>query len=219
MWLLLFLKRKLRHPGKACSCRAIRENIFGNREVGRKKKSTKMCLDLLVLSSLVSDSLHTPGEYHITDLWNSSFPGCLSSFSACQLSPTLCDPKDCSMPGLPVHHQFQEIAQNHVRWISDTIQPSHSLSAPPSQDFNLSQHQGHFASRCKSIQLWASTSVFLLNIKDWSLVGWTGWISSQSKGHSNNIISNNTIQMNPSFRSRLSLWSNPLNHTWLQEKP
>ena len=184
-----------------------------------------MCLDLLVLSSLISDSLHNPGEYCITDLWNSSFEGCLSSFSAHQLSPTLCDSKDCSMPGLPVYHQFQEIAQNHFHWISDTMQPSHSLSAPSSQDFNLFPASGSFpmshffASRGQSIQVSASTSVFLMNIKDWSLVGWTIWISSLSKGYSKNIISNNTIQMSPFFRSQPSLWSNPLNHTQLQETP
>ena len=119
-------------------------SLVTEKSVGKKKKnSTKMCLDLLVLSSLVSDSLHNPGDYCITDLWNSRFPGCLSSFSAGQLSPTLCDPKDCSMPGLPVQHQFQGISQNHVHWISDTIQPSHSLSAPSSH-FSLSQHQGLF---------------------------------------------------------------------------
>ena len=53
-------------------------------------------------------------------------------------------PMDCSMPGLPVHHQFPELAQTHVRWVSDAIQLSHSLlsSSPPA--FNLSQHQGLF---------------------------------------------------------------------------
>ena len=62
--------------------------------------------------------------------------------SVSQLCPTLCNPKDCSMPGLPVHHQFPELAQTHVHWVSDAIQPSH-LSLP-SKGFNLSQHQGLF---------------------------------------------------------------------------
>ena len=56
----------------------------------------------------------------------------------------LCDLMDCSMPGLPVHHQLQEFIQTHVHWVSDAIQPSHPLSSPPPPAFNLSQHQGLF---------------------------------------------------------------------------
>ena len=60
-------------------------------------------------------------------------------FSSVQLqsSPTLSDPMDCSIPGLPVHHQLKEFTQTHVHSISDAIQPSHSLSSP-SPTFNLS---------------------------------------------------------------------------------
>ena len=43
---------------------------------------------------------------------------------------TLCDPMDCSTPGLPVHHQFLEFAQTHVHRVGDAIQPSHPLSSP-----------------------------------------------------------------------------------------
>ena len=50
----------------------------------------------------------------------------------------------CSMPGFPVHHQLPELAQTHVHQVSDTIQPSHSLSSPSPPAFNLSQHQGLF---------------------------------------------------------------------------
>ena len=56
---------------------------------------------------------------------------------------TLCDPMDCSMPGLPAHHQLPELAQTHVR-VSDAIQPSHPLSTLSLPAFNLSQHQGLF---------------------------------------------------------------------------
>ena len=59
-------------------------------------------------------------------------------------SPTLCDPMDCSTPGLPVHHQFLEFTQTHVHWVCDAIQPSHPLSSPSPPTFNLSQHQGLF---------------------------------------------------------------------------
>ena len=61
--------------------------------------------------------------------------------SVTQLCPTLCNPVDCSMPGLLVHHQLQEFIQTHVHRVGDTIQPSHPLSSP-SPTFNLSQHQG-----------------------------------------------------------------------------
>ena len=51
---------------------------------------------------------------------------------------------DCSMPGLPVHHQLPEFTQTHVHWVSDAIQPSHPLSSPSPPAFSLSQHQGLF---------------------------------------------------------------------------
>ena len=65
-----------------------------------------------------------------------------SSFT--QLCPTLCDSKDCSTSGLPVHHQLPEFIQTHVPWVSDAIQPSHPLSSPSLPAFNLFQHQGLF---------------------------------------------------------------------------
>ena len=47
-----------------------------------------------------------------------------------QSCPTLCDPMNCSMPGLPVHHQLPEFTQTHVHRVSDAIQPSHPLPSP-----------------------------------------------------------------------------------------
>ena len=61
--------------------------------------------------------------------------------SVAQSCPTLCDPMNCSMPGLPVHHQLPEFIQTHVQRVGDTIQPSHPLFSP-SPALNLSQHQG-----------------------------------------------------------------------------
>ena len=63
--------------------------------------------------------------------------------SVAQLCPTLCDPLNCSTPGLPVHHQLLELTQTHVHWVGDAIQPTHPLSSP-SPALNLSQHQGLF---------------------------------------------------------------------------
>ena len=58
--------------------------------------------------------------------------------------PTLCDPRDCSMPTFPVLHHLLEFAQTHVHWVNDAIQPSLSLSPPFSPTFNLAQQHGLF---------------------------------------------------------------------------
>ena len=58
------------------------------------------------------------------------------------MSDSLQHCKDCSTPGLPVHHQLPEFTQTHVHWGNDAIQASHLLSSP--SGFNLSQHQGLF---------------------------------------------------------------------------
>ena len=50
--------------------------------------------------------------------------------SVAQSCPTLCDPINCSTPGLPVHLELPEFTQIHVHWVSDAIQPSHPLSSP-----------------------------------------------------------------------------------------
>ena len=70
--------------------------------------------------------------------------GSVQFSSVAQLHPTLCDPMDCSTPDFPVHHQLQELAQIHVHWVGDAIQPSYPLSSPSPSAFNLSQHQGLF---------------------------------------------------------------------------
>ena len=64
--------------------------------------------------------------------------------SVAQLCPTLCDTKNCGTPGFPILHHLPELAQTHVHWVSDTIQPSHPLSSPSTPAFNRFQHQGLF---------------------------------------------------------------------------
>ena len=61
--------------------------------------------------------------------------------SLAQSCLTHCDPMDCSMPGVPVHHQLLEFTQTHIHRVSDAVQPSHLLLFPSSLAFNLSQHQ------------------------------------------------------------------------------
>ena len=72
---------------------------------------------------------------------SANFVDCCSAAQSCL---TLGDPTDCSTPGLPVLHRLPELAQTHVHWVSDAIQPSHPLSSPSSPAVNLSQHQGLF---------------------------------------------------------------------------
>ena len=68
----------------------------------------------------------------------------IQSSSVAQSCLTLCDPINCSMPGLPVHHLLPESTQTHVHWVGDAIQPSHPLSSASPPAFNLPQHQGLF---------------------------------------------------------------------------
>ena len=106
--------------------------------------------------------------------------------SVAQLCVTLCDPMDCSTPGLRFHHQLPQLAQTHVHQV---IQPSHPLSSPTPPAFSLSQDQGlyqwvsslHQMAKVWSFSFSISPSV---NIQDWFPLGWTGWISLQSKGFS-----------------------------------
>ena len=113
--------------------------------------------------------------------------------SVAQSCPALCDPMDCSMSGLSVHHQLPELTQTHVYRVGDAIQPSHPLSAP-SPALSLSQHQSlfqwkvptdsfpmsqFFASGVQSIGASASASVLPMNIQDWFPLGLTGLISLQ----------------------------------------
>ena len=64
--------------------------------------------------------------------------------SVAESCPTLCDPMNCSTPGLPVHHQLPEFTQTLVHRVGDAIQPSHPLLSPSPPALNLSQHQGLF---------------------------------------------------------------------------
>ena len=114
---------------------------------------------------------------------------------------------DCSMPSFPVHHQLPELAQTHVPWVGNAIQPSHPLlsSSPPT--FNLAQHESFqmsqfFASGGQSIGVSASASVLPMNIQDWFPLELTGLISVKSKGFSR---SSPTPLLNTSSKASI-LW-------------
>ena len=130
--------------------------------------------------------------------------------SVIQSCLTLCDPMNCSTPGLPVHHQQLEFTQTHVHWVSDAIQPSYPLSSPSPPTFNLSQHQGLFKwvsslhQVAKVLEFSASTSALPMNTQNWCPLEWTGWISLQSKGLAR-VFSNSTVQKHQFFSAQLFL--------------
>ena len=106
-------------------------------------------------------------------------------------------------------------------WCHSTISSSVVLfssclqSFPASGSFPVSQL---LASGGQSIGVSASSSVLPMNIQDWFPLGWTCWISLQSKGLSR-VFSNTTVQKHQFFSAQLSLWSNSHIHIWLLEKP
>ena len=134
----------------------------------------------------------------------------IHSFSSvAQSCLTVCNPMDCSMPGLPVHYQLPEFTQTHVHRVGDAIQPSHPLSSPPPPAFNLSSfrvfsNESVLHIRWPSIGVSASASVLPMNIQDWFHLGWTGWISLQSQGLSR-VFSNTKVQKHQFFGAQLSL--------------
>ena len=127
--------------------------------------------------------------------------------SATQSCPTLCNPMDCSTPCFPALHYVPEFAQTHVHWVNGAIQPSYPLSSPSLPAPNPSQHQGLFkwvssSHEVAKVLVSASALVLPMNTQDWSPLGWTGWISLQSKGLSR-VFSNTTVQKHPFFYVKL----------------
>ena len=86
------------------------------------------------------------GEFFTTSAtWGQTITKLSVQFSlVAQSCPTLCDPMNRSMPGLPVHHHLPEFTQTHVHRVGDAIQPSHLLSSPSPPAPNPSQHQSLF---------------------------------------------------------------------------
>ena len=151
-------------------------------------------------------------------VWVIAF-NCGSSVTKPCLTP--CDPMNCSMLGFPVLH-YVWVCHTPVHWVSDAIQPSHSLcspfsclqSFPPSGSFPMSQF---FPSGGQSFGASASASVLPMNIQDWFPVGLTDVISLLSKGFSR-VFSSTTFQKHQFFSAQVSLWYNFHIRTWLLEK-
>ena len=122
----------------------------------------------------------------------------------------------CPSPTPGVHPNPCPLSQWCHPTISSSVVPFSSCpqSFPASGSFPTSQLS---ASDGQSIGVSASTSVPSMNTQDWSPLGWTGWLSLQSKGLSR-VFSNTTVQKHQFFSTQLSSQSNSHNHTWPLEK-
>ena len=143
--------------------------------------------------------------------------------SVAQSCLTLCDPMDCSMPGLPVHRHLPESTQTHVHWVSDAIQPSHPLSSPSPPAFNLSQHRGLFQ--------WVSSSHQVVQVLEFQLPHspsneYSGLISLRMdwldllavQGTLQSLLQNHSSKVSILQCSAFSQFNSHI-HTWLLEKP
>ena len=123
----------------------------------------------------------------------------------------------CPSPTPRVHPNSCPLSQWYHPTISSSVIPLSSCpqSFPASGSFPKSQF---FTSGGQSIGVSASTSVLPVNTQDWSTLGWTSWISLQSKGVSR-LFSNTTVQKHQFFSAQLSSQSNSHIHTWPLEEP
>ena len=139
-------------------------------------------------------------------------------FSSVALScPTLCDPMNCSTPGLPVHHQLPQFTQIHVHRVGDAIQPSHPLSSllllppiPPS----IRVFSNESILRMRWPKYWSFSFSISPSNEHPGLISFRMdcWISLQSKGLAR-VFSNTTVQKHQFFGTQLSLQSDSHIHT------
>ena len=139
-----------------------------------------------------------------------------------QSCPTLCEPMNHIRPPCPSPTSGVYSNSRPSSWwchpaISSSVIPFFSCpqSHPASGSFPRSQL---FTWGGQSTRVSASASVLPMNTQDWSPLGWTGWISLQSKGFSR-VLSNTTVQKHQFFSTQLSSQSNSHIHTWTMEKP
>ena len=141
--------------------------------------------------SVMSDSLWPHGLQHTRPACPSPTPGACSN-------------------SCPLRQWYHPIISSSVVPFSSCLQ-----SFPASRSFPMSWF---FSSGDQSIEVSVLASVLPVNIQDWFPLGWTGWISSQSKGLSR-VFSNTIVWKHQFFNAHLSLWSNSHIHTWPLEKP
>ena len=128
----------------------------------------------------------------------------------------LCDLMDCSTPGFPIHHQHPELAKTHVHQVGGTSNHlilCHPLlllpSIFPSSRVFFNESVLHI--RWPKYWIFSFSTSPSNEYSDGFPLGWTGWISLQSKGLSR--VFNTTVQKHQFFSIQLSLWSNSHVHT------
>ena len=126
-------------PGKFYRQRSLTGYIqsTGSQRVRHAHEHARTCMWLVVIFLDINPTF-------ITQVPSLDPDGSVQFSSVVQSCLTLCNSMDCSMLGLPAHHQLPEPTQTHVHWVSDAIQPSHPLLPPSPPALSLSQHQGLF---------------------------------------------------------------------------
>ena len=146
----------------------------------------------------------------------------VSQFSCSVMSDSL-RPHESQHARPPCPSHLPEFTQTHVHRVGDAIQTFHPPSSPSPPAPIPSQHQSFPMSKLftwggQSIGVSTLASFLPKNTQDWSILEWTGWNSSQSKGHSR-VFSNTTVQKHQFFGTQPSSQSNSDIHTWPLEKP
>ena len=135
--------------------------------------------------------------------------------SVAQSCPTLCNPMNCSTPGLPVHHQLPELTQTHIHRVSDAIHHlilCRPLLFLPLIPPNIRVFSNESTLHMRWPKYWSFSFSIIPSKEHPGCLEWTGWISLQSKGLSR-VFSNTTVQKHQFFSAQLSSPSNSHIHT------
>ena len=162
---------------------------------------------------------HLPYTRMVWITYQSTDSGELCCCSVTRLCPTLPDPRHCSTPGFPVLHHLPNLAQTHVHWVSDAIQPSHTLvvpfsschqSFPASGSFLMSRLSSHLVTKVLEFQLQHHSfqSIFKTDLINWFDLAIQGTLKSLIQHHS----SKASILWHPPF------FMVQFSHSWLLEK-
>ena len=164
------------------------------------------------LLTLMSIELVIPSNHLILCYSYLLLPSVFPSIRIFSSESTLCNPMNCSTPGLPIPHHLPKLAQAHIHCISDVIQSSHPLTPPSLSTLNLSQNQGLFQwVNCshqmnKILELQLQHQSFQWIFRSWFPLGFTGLMSLQSKGLSRVFSSTGTtVWKHQFFSAQLSL--------------
>ena len=144
-------------------------------------------------------------------------------YSVTKSCPTLCDPMNRSMPGLPIHHHLPEFTQTHVHWVSDAIQPSHLLLSPSPlapMPPSIRVFSNESALHMRWPKYWSFSFSISPSKEHPELISFRmDWLDLLESTGLSRVFSNTTVQKHQFFGTQLSSQSNSHIHTWLLEKP